>query len=279
MDYFKYDPDRVTGLELLRFDNVELTEKTNHRNTTITKGNLSILFLKDSFRFLLCLNDWKYLLMKRLPVMAYIKHDTHVLSYSLPTIDGLYILRFPQIAHPEAIKNFETILKHNSDFYRQNESMSTVKQESEEIEGPRQRFLTQQLGYKNIGGQTLEIEKVRKRDKFKKKIMHIAQKVTRKFSNEQVKNENLTERKSYQDLIHTKESDTIPHFLLKREVEKATNFGQDVIKRLYQEADESLKQPGYLFSMENIDTNVINGLDRQYSSYQHFPYEKQLRPV
>lgn len=225
MDYFKYDPDRTMALEILRFEQVELQEKIKDNSSIVGSGTLFVLFLKDCSRFLLCLNDWKYLLMKRLPVMTFYKKEVNTLCYSFPTLNGLYILRFSHIAHKEAVKNFDTILTHNSDFYQQSDSMfgpRSSKQQADEIQESRKKFFSQNERVDSNTGraptQALEVERIRKRDKLRKKILHLTGKLAQKFSRNTVQNTNLTETKSYDSLKNTSEKHTVPHFLLKREV-------------------------------------------------------------
>lgn len=116
---YRLDPNRVEfgkikGVEVLTFKEAELEKTLGGRTTFATVGNLSVLYFADYDRFVLSVNDWKYALLRRLPIVSTEPTLTGPVSYTLPTYNGFYTLTINKISHVEALKNFETILLDNS---------------------------------------------------------------------------------------------------------------------------------------------------------------------
>lgn len=111
------DFGKIKCLEVLTFKEAEL-ERTLQGDTTFAAvGNLQVLYFPNFDRFVLSLNDWKYPLLRRVPITAVSNNLAGgPAQYTLPSFDGFYTLRLTRLPHLEALQNFETILASNSRF-------------------------------------------------------------------------------------------------------------------------------------------------------------------
>lgn len=112
----KSDFGKIKALEVLTFKEAELERTLNGRTTFATVGNLQVLYFPNFDRFVLSLNDWKYPLLRRIPIVSSGANMTGPIQYSLPTYNGFYTLRLHKVPHLEALQNLETILVENSKF-------------------------------------------------------------------------------------------------------------------------------------------------------------------
>ena len=109
------DQEKVKGIEILSFDDVELTRTEAGSTSFVDVGTLTVFFFQEYNRFVLYLNGWGYALLKRLPVYASNKGEIKSRYYSFPVYNGFYNLKFNN-PRSEALQNFETILSYNSKF-------------------------------------------------------------------------------------------------------------------------------------------------------------------
>jgi len=56
-------------------------------------------------------NDWKYVLLRRIPIVSTEPTLGGSITYTLPTYNGFYTLTINKIVYAEALKNFETIIR------------------------------------------------------------------------------------------------------------------------------------------------------------------------
>jgi hypothetical protein len=115
-DPIKTDFGKIKAIEVLTFKEAELERTLNGLTTFGTVGVLQILYFANYDRFVLSLNDWKYALLKRLPVTGAESSGHGPISYTFPTYNGFYTLTLPKVNHLEGLKNLETILINNTRF-------------------------------------------------------------------------------------------------------------------------------------------------------------------
>jgi len=108
--------DKIKGTEILFFEDAEI-EKTKGGNSSFaSSGPLSVLYFKDYSRFMLHLNDWKYPLMRRLPVSSQ-GGDGNSRIFEFPALNGFtYRLKINNVANNAGLSNLESILDNNSSF-------------------------------------------------------------------------------------------------------------------------------------------------------------------
>jgi len=121
--------EMIDGLEVLKFDGVELLKKKGNQTKFSSVGTLHVFYFAAYDRFLLYLNDWAYALLKRLPVVRYVKTSTNSFFYVFPSYNGSYIIKVTKCPYREALQNFETILANNSQFSYQGESTSLTPEQ------------------------------------------------------------------------------------------------------------------------------------------------------
>jgi len=110
------DSSKLKGTEVLFFENVELEKSKSGTPSFASVGTLSVLYFKEFNRFILHLNDWRYPLMRRIPITSEGSEGSSF-TLNLPALNGFsYILRFPTITNSSAFSNFETILSNNSGY-------------------------------------------------------------------------------------------------------------------------------------------------------------------
>jgi len=129
---FLSSSDNVKGIEVLYFDDAEVEKYKGSYESFGATGPLRVVYYKDYHRFVLELNDWKYPLIRRLPViLTSDKKNSSHRTYTLPGNNGftfqLKINSFPSL---QAMINLETILNHNSIFSLKGEDFTSRKLES-----------------------------------------------------------------------------------------------------------------------------------------------------
>jgi hypothetical protein len=114
---------KVRGTEVLYFQDAELQKIKGNDTSYATTGTLSVLYFKEYDRFILALNDWKYPLLRRIPISASDKMNLCPRSYMLPAPNGFFFnLTLQNIGNQEALFNFESILSEDSNFSFKGES-------------------------------------------------------------------------------------------------------------------------------------------------------------
>jgi len=110
------------GNEILYFENAQIEKIKGNNVSFASMGTLSILYFKAYDRFVLMLNDWRYPLLRRLPIVC--ERGENDSNYILPANNGFsYRLNLGYIPGIHALKNFEKILHENSNFcYKGEES-------------------------------------------------------------------------------------------------------------------------------------------------------------
>jgi len=122
----------VKGHEVLFFEDAEVEKYKGDHQSFGSAGTLYVLYFRDYNRFVLQLNDWKFPLLRRLPIIhSADKTDITKRTYILPGLNGFtYQLKINNIPNHQALINFETILSHNSLFSGKGEDTSSRKIET-----------------------------------------------------------------------------------------------------------------------------------------------------
>ena len=228
-----YDPEKTIVSEILSFDGAELeTSKYGHRTFT-TAGTLSVLYFKDYNRFILSLNDWKYVLFPQSDIFKITSSFTAPILYNLPFSQGSFTLSLTKVPHIEAVKNLETIFSCNASFALQNEL--DLEADKENV-NPRRTFREHLYGpvshYETNLPQISEIpeirhpryshegheEKLGRLSSVKKGIMKATDKLARGLINQRVSQINMTQIRNYDSLINSSEDDAPTELLWRKDV-------------------------------------------------------------
>jgi len=245
--------DRIKGLEILFFEDAQI-EKVKGGSTSFSSfGNLSLLYFKDYARFMLQLNDWKYPLMRRLPVFS-LGGEGNSRIYEFPALNGFtYRLKINNVHNNAALSNLESILATNSNFstkgitgiprkleaspddkltrhYKQKETGPTevikgvLKQGIEKV---KIASGTLKHGTKNLTSRKhkLELKDIKNKNfrktakpTFKKDFFTNGEKQSKEFLEKRMSNKNLTEYREFKDLLKTSDSMAPSLYLWKVEV-------------------------------------------------------------
>jgi len=229
MENVRLDPNRTMAIEVLSFDDVELEKTIGSKHSFATIGTLNVLYFKEYSVFLLCLNNWKYVLLHNLPIIKASQNYIEPIVYVLPIDDGFFTLKFTKIAHIEAVQNFEIILGRNCAFKCSYEAQAllrgdVVEQTSREElyslkENERMSFSNQD-SFSTIFSQS----GLRKRDVIKRELIRAINMITQELSMKRTENINLTHLRQYDSLINTTEQEAPVHFILRNEVKKKSFF-------------------------------------------------------
>jgi len=135
MEAMLKDSNKVHGTEVLFFEDAEIEKTKFCQHSFASSGHLSVLYFKDYQRYVLQLNDWRYPLLRRLPIVALDKNDMTMRSYTLPALNGFsYILRI-RFPNTSSLANFENVLCHNSNFAYKGEEAPFRKYETSPDDG------------------------------------------------------------------------------------------------------------------------------------------------
>jgi len=226
-------------------------------------GNLSLLYFKDYSRFVLHLNDWRYPLMRRLPV-TFDSTQGNFRIFEFPALNG-FTYRLKIIGgETSALTNFQTVLESYSNFSNKaspgilrklevSPDDKLVRHQKEKEGGPtdmikeviKQSFtkLKQTTGSFKSGKKNLTSRKkklnlkdlknrnFRKTAKttFKKDFFNSGEKLTKEFMEKRRTNLNLRETRELKDLLKTTDSNAPAIFLYKVEIEESILNNKDLI--------------------------------------------------
>jgi len=114
------------GMEVLYFEDAEVQKIKGGSPSFASTGPLSLLYFPSYNRFVLQLNDWRYPILRRLPIISSDKT-----SFLLPAPNGFsFLLRINNALNSQGLSNLETILKNRSNFSFQGEDVSMRKLET-----------------------------------------------------------------------------------------------------------------------------------------------------
>jgi len=252
---------KLKGTEVLFFDNVELEKSKGGSGSFASTGTLSVLFYKEYNRFILHLNDWRFPLMRRIPITSGGDGNSHTLT--LPALNGFeYTLRFSDV-NSAAWSNFETILSNNSGFGSkgddkkagsspddkltrqsiQEQTASLTEKFSEALKQGVGKVKGMAAGLKPTSGKTSSKQRMILKDiknknfkkeahsTFKKDFFQTEESLSKKFSEPRGHNRNLSEVVGFDDLRKTNDNSAPSLYLWKTEVEESILNNKDLIEQ------------------------------------------------
>jgi len=263
MEGFLNLTNSVKGVEVLHFEEAEIEKYKGSYEAFGAIGPLDVLYFKDYNRFVLQINDWKFPLLKRLPIILTSNtHDTTHRTYVFPALNGFtYQLKIHTNPNIQALNNFETILSHNSLFSVKGEDTSERKREispddklvrhhnketgvkeiitaniNSIVHKVKAKAATLTTGTKNLTStkkriniKSLKNKNYKKTAKstFKKDFFSAGQKVSQEFFRLRKENKNLIEAKDINGLMKT----TIApmHFVSREDLEEAIFRNKDLV--------------------------------------------------
>jgi hypothetical protein len=267
MEPIQKTPGTIKGVEVLFFDEAEIRKMKGDNASWAAIGPLSVLYFKDYNRFVLHLNDWRYPLMRRLPITASGKNDPSNRVYSLLAVNGFcYELRINKSSANEAVSNLETIFANNSGFSWEGEAPSKKLEASPDDKLTRAALnVHKDTGLKEVISQAISqatesikhvakslkpgskattstkkrmnLAEIKTKDfkkdahsTFKKNFFETQGKASQEFLSRRRENPNLTHAADFSELLKTSDSKAPVLYLHKEEVEEAILNNKDVLK-------------------------------------------------
>jgi hypothetical protein len=261
------DSEKIKGFEVLFFEDVELEKIKGNSTSFASMGTLSVLYFKEYSRFVLLLNDWKYPLLRRVPIISSSRTENGSRTYILPSSNGFsFQLRLHKISSLPALSNFETILNHNSSFSFKGEEINPLKKIETSPDDKLVRHLQKETGPKEMITEMVKsgIEKIKvitesfkshtKGLKSTKKRMNLKdikkrsfrktakptikkdfftcnEKLTEEFLSRRKSNLFLTQSRDFESLKHFSEGDLPTMFIRREEIEEAILVNKDIASR------------------------------------------------
>ena len=134
MEAYLKDSSKTEGIELLYFEHAEVEKFKNDSTIFAASGSLSVLFFSNYSRFVLQINDWRYPLVRRLPIVS--EGQPGSPSYLLPAQNG-FVYRLRLATGPcQGLSNFEAILQNNSKYSVKGEETPLRKLEASPEDEP-----------------------------------------------------------------------------------------------------------------------------------------------
>jgi len=259
MEHVIYGSGRVSGVEVLFFEEAELQKTKDGQTSFGAIGPLSVLYFSEYKRFVLQLNDWKYPLIRRLATSG---KDG---SYILPGLNGFtYMLRISN-GGSEALANFDTILSNNSSFslekggapIRQVEkspedkltrhplkNTGTKEVVSETIkslvDNVKNKMATLKTGTKNLTSTKKRINQkdIKTKDfkktastSFKSDFFQSAEKASKLFQQRRKENGNLSQHREFDLLKKTNSKNAPVLYICREDIEEAILNNKDIATR------------------------------------------------
>ncbi len=206
------ESDSIKGLEVLHFEQVELSKVENGVNSFLDVGNLAVLYLPSTDHFILSLNDWMYTLDKRFSVFtSSIQDMKRPRSYLLPTVTSFYTLKLNKIENIASIHNLETIIKSCTRLSYQDE---TGRQ------GNADEIITPLV-------EGVPLTKNRKVS-FKKELARVANTLSNTVDPYIKSHENLVQLKTIDQIKNTDQNSVPIHHIQKRQLGHNVHESQDI---------------------------------------------------
>jgi len=109
------EKNTVKGNEILFFERAEVDKIKGDKTAFAAAGSLSILYFSDYNRYVLQLNDWRYPLLRRLPIIGE-QDEMGGRTYLMPALNGFFFRLRIEGANNQALGNLETIFSNNAGF-------------------------------------------------------------------------------------------------------------------------------------------------------------------
>jgi len=267
MEFIHKDSSSIKASEVLFFESATIEKVKGTSTSFAASGPLSILYFSDYHRFVLQLNDWKYPLLRRLPLMAGKDQSGSSRTYIMPTTNGFFFrLKIDDISNLQPIINLETIFANNANFTIRGEDSpfkkaaeqspddkitrashvhkeaglldkvsETLKQAVEKV-----KLTTETLtsGTKNIGStkKRVMMKDIKTKDfrhdaksKLNKKFFESGEKETKEFMKLRRGNSNLSDKREFSELIKSSKSPAL--FINKEEIEDIILSSKDLASK------------------------------------------------
>ena len=261
MESIMKESGSVKGTEVLFFQNATVEKIKGTTTSFASAGSLSVLYFSDYHRFVLQINDWKFPLLRRLPIVASKGDLSSSRSYLMPALNGFFFrLRIDDISNLQPIDNLETIFSNSSNFSIKGQDTPFKKLEaspddklvrsahkdtsikdiiSEKIKHATDKVkittktLTTGTKYLTSTKKRIDLKKLsnknfRKTAKstFKKNFFESSEKVSKEFLEMRRLNANLSETHEFKDLLKTSK---LPSLYIPREdIEEAILDNKDL---------------------------------------------------
>jgi hypothetical protein len=254
---------RVKGVETLYFADADLQKCKGGQTSFASSGPLHVLYFKDYDRFVLSLNDWRYPLVRRLPVTGMDKTETNSRSYSFPGANGyIYTLRINLVSSDVGLENLETILQSNSRFTWKGEAHHGKTEQSPDdklvrqqkmkdtgmkevisetikkgVQAVKNKVETMKTGTKNLTSRKkmTNLKDIKNKNfkknaqsKLKKNFFESCEKLSQECAKLRSSNINLILAKSYEDLKKTSDGQAPSLFIPKEEIEECILNNKDL---------------------------------------------------
>jgi len=252
------DSNSVKGSEILFFPNATVEKMMGNTPSFASSGSLSVLYFSDYHRFVLQINDWKYPLLRRLPISASKEEMGSSRSYIMPALNGfMFRLRIDDISNLQPITNLETIFANNSNFgntdkvetspddklvrsVQKNTGMKEIisekiKQTTEKVKITT-KTLTTGTKYLTSTKKRIDLAKLKNKkyrmtakSSFKKNFFESSEKISKEFLEQRRSNLNLKETHELKDLI--KASSLPALYIKKADIEEAILNNKDLASK------------------------------------------------
>ena len=263
MEHIHKDSLSIKATEVLFFQDATIEKFKANSTAFASTGSLSILYFSDYHRFVLQINDWKYPLLRRLPIVASKDETGSSRTYVLPAANGFFFrLRIGSVTNLQPITNLETIFANNANFTFRGEDAPFRKLEvspDDKVVRPTHAYKeagvfdkmsetlkqvvdkvkisteTLKTGTKNITStkkridqKTIKTSDFRKSAKssLNKKFFESAEKETREFMELRKGNSNLSMQKDLSELIKSAKAPTV--YIGKEDIEEEILNNKDL---------------------------------------------------
>jgi hypothetical protein len=231
---------KVKGIEILTFKDAELERTFCNETRFGSVGVLQVLYFANYDRFVLSLNGWKYVLLKRIPIVSEWQALSGPITFTLPTYKGFYTLRIDKVPHIEALNNFETILLNNSKFSYKGECKTMpsgllsrgllspddkFRGEVDPLDEPEEPTTSSQY-------EPGKPNPLKRGDKVKRGFKMIAHKLSKGLKRKGRHNLNLYQVRDLESMKQTTEVMASIHLFPRREVERWITFNKEVATQL-----------------------------------------------
>jgi len=279
-------PGQVSGFEVLYFENAEIEKVKGNQSSFGSFGPLSVLYFPSYHRFVLRINDWKYPLMRRLPIISSSRTDLNSRTYMLPAGNGSFFnLKLDGATNLNSLTNFETILGNFSNFSYKGEDISPFKKVESSPDDKLARYPKQETGITTMISETLKSagEKIMSTAKtfthgtkhvtskktrsnlknikprnfkkeakthFKKNFFAATGKLSTAFLQKRRENPFLSSGRSMEDMLKANEKMVPVVYLSKEEIEEAIFKNKDLASQGSHNMGATAPQKGFMESLK-----------------------------
>jgi len=241
-------PGTIKGIEVLFFEEAEVTKMRSGQPSFATYGPMSVLYFPQYNRFVLQINDWRYPLLRRLSV-----NSAGNGSYTLPGPNGSsFDLKITQPG--QALGNLDALLegtrkleaspedklvrlaaKKHAETGPKEVITETIKQAVHKVQNKVATFKT---GTKNLTSTKKRINQkdIKNKDfkkeshsRLKKNFFESSQKLAGEFAQKRKDNANLNQSKQFDELKKNSASHAAIYYVPQLEIEEAILRNKDIV--------------------------------------------------